>query len=95
MARAVSTVSLAEIVGGKVVTAEGKKVGHIVEIRVSPGPEYRVQSLLLGRYGWLDRFDLLRSARSHLPRNPDPHIIPWDAVDRLEPNKVVLKPGRE
>lgn len=86
-------ITVEDLVGSTIVTAEGKHVGRIVEIRVSPGPDYRVVELLFGRYGWLDRLNLLRLIHGKYRPIVESERIPWDAVASFERFTVTLKPG--
>lgn len=81
-----------DLIGSKIVSADGRQVGHVVEVRVSPGPVHRILSLLYGRYGWLSRLHMHRSARNTLGLHVVPHEVPWEAVDRFERFTVWLKP---
>jgi len=90
-----STISIADLIGSKIVTAEGKKIGHVVDIEVTHGPVYEVTGLVFGRYAWLYRFDVLYPFAKAFGLDVEPDTIPWHAVDRFEQFMVILKPGRE
>lgn len=92
MSQTVTTLRLADLIGSRVVTAAGQRLGHVVEIEVSLGPEYRVLALLLGRSGWLDRFGLWRPKRSRGRRR---QVIPWLAVERFERCTITLRPDAD
>ena len=91
--RVTSTISIADLIGSKIVTAEGKKIGHVVDIEVTHGPVYEVTGLVFGRYAWLYRFDVLYPFARAFGLEPD--TIPWHAVERFEHLSVILKPGHE
>lgn len=55
-------------------------MGRIVEIHVSSGPDYRVFELEFGRYGWLDRLNMLRVIHGKYRLIVESKRIPWDAV---------------
>jgi sporulation protein YlmC with PRC-barrel domain len=93
--RITSTISIADLIGSKIVTAEGKKIGHVVDIEVTHGPVYEVTGLVFGRYAWLYRFDVLYPFARAFGLDVEPDTIPWHAVERFEQLKVILKPGRE
>lgn len=86
-------ITVEELVGRDIVTADGKHVGHVVEIRVSPGPDYRIVELQFGRYGWLDRLNVLRLIHGKYRPIAAPERIPWDAVATFERSTITLKPG--
>lgn len=90
-----TTICIADLVGSKIVTAEGKTIGRVIELRVTPGPEYRVTAIECGLGGWLHRLHVLRRVAVLLPRQGAPRVIPWEDVARYERFVVTLKPGRE
>ena len=93
--RVISTISIADLIGSKIVTADGKKVGHVVDIEVTRGSEYEVTGLVFGRYAWLYRFDVLYPFARAFGLDVEPDTIPWHAVERFEHLTVILKPGYE
>jgi sporulation protein YlmC with PRC-barrel domain len=88
-------ITVEDLVGSNIVTADGKRVGRIVEIHVSPGPDYRVVELLFGRYGWLDRLNLLRLIHGKYRPIVESERISWDAVASFQRFTVTLKPGHD
>jgi hypothetical protein len=95
MSDARQTLTIEELVGSKVVTAEGKRVGRVIEVQVTPGPEYRVIGLDVGLSAWLDRLHLLGRLVALRGEDIKPRMASWDDVDRYERFTVTLKPGRE
>jgi hypothetical protein len=89
------TLTIEELVGSKVVMAEGKQVGRVIEVQVTPGPEYRVIGLDVGLSAWLDRLHLLGRLVALRGTALKPRTASWDDVDRYERFTVTLKPGRE
>jgi hypothetical protein len=89
------TVTIEDLVGSKVVTAEGKQVGRVTEVQVTPGPEYRVIGLDVGLTAWLERLHLLGRLVALRGTDIKPRTASWDDVDRYERFTVALKPGRE
>ena len=85
-------VRIEDLIGSRVLTAEGDRVGRVVDLEVTPG-DYRVTALVLGRYGWLERLDIGKSFAGRLMLRDSPSVIPWSAVARFEPWIVTLKPG--
>ena len=86
---------IADLVGSKIVTAEGKRVGRVVDIQISLGPEHEVSALIFGEYAWLYRFHVLRPFARTFGLRHRPQIVPWSAVDRFERSVVTLKVGQE
>jgi sporulation protein YlmC with PRC-barrel domain len=90
-----SIISVADLIGSKIVTAEGKRVGHVVDIEVTHGPIYEVTRLVFGRYAWLYRFDVLYPFAKAFGLDVEPDTVPWHAVERFEHFIVTLKPGHK
>src|SRR5918911_239643 len=90
-----TTLTIEDLVGSKVVTAEGKQVGRVIEVQVTPGPEYRVIALEVGLSAWLARLHLLGRLGALRGTDIKPRTVSWDDVDRYERFTVTLKPGRE
>lgn len=86
---------LADLIGSKIVTAEGKRIGRVVDIQISIGPEHEVSALIFGRYAWLYRFHVLRPFARTFGLHHQPQIVPWSAVARFERLVVTLKVGQE
>jgi hypothetical protein len=95
MSDALKILTIEDLVGSKVVTAEGKQVGRVIEVQVTPGPEYRVIAFDVGLSAWLDRLHLLGRLVALRGTDIKPRMASWDDVDRYERFTVILKPGRE
>ena len=74
-------------------TAEGKKVGRVVDLELARGPGYAVSAILTGTFGWLDRLHVIGPAARFLRRAPKPKSIPWADVEKFEGFVVTLKAG--
>lgn len=83
--------SIVRMVGSKIVAADHRHIGHVVDIEVSISQGYRVTALIFGRYGWLSRLRVLHQAIEQLGISLKPHRIPWCGVARIEPGKVILR----
>lgn len=88
------TIRLSEVVGSKIVTPDGRKVGRVADLRVTPGPTYRVTALEIGTPGWLDRLGIAQVFKMGKKFKQKPHLVPWDAVAELDDGRLILKPGR-
>jgi hypothetical protein len=94
MQRRSSKMFIGDLLNCKLVTAEGKLLGHIADIQLTPGPEYRIIALLFGRRGWFYRLHMLNPFSSvKMPYRP--RSIPWEAVESYQRPIVRLKPGYE
>jgi sporulation protein YlmC with PRC-barrel domain len=81
-----------DLVGVLIVTASGKRVGHVIDLEIDPRDDYRVIAVELGRFGWLDRLHVLRPL-THGRASSGPRVIPWTDVERLEGRKLYLRDG--
>lgn len=89
------TLYIGDLLGSKIVTSEGKKIGHVVDIEITPDQEHKVTVLVYGRHGWLFRWHVLHPFAEKFGLRFEPDSVPWDAVDRFEHLTITLKPGRE
>jgi sporulation protein YlmC with PRC-barrel domain len=76
---------------GRMVEAEsGRKFGACRDLRAALGvgrPE--VQAIVVGRRGWLEHLGLVR------PSARPPNAVPWEAVIRIEGDRIVVRDGTE
>jgi hypothetical protein len=85
-------IHIEDLIDSRAVTADGRRLGHIVDVLVSADGQYRVLALELGRYGWLDRLDMLRPLARYLGGRPQPRIVPWEDVRSFERFTVCVEP---
>ena len=81
---------ISDLLNCKIVTAEGKFVGHVVDIQLTPGPEYRVTALLFGQHAWLHRLHVLDLLNGHSSSPQMPNRVLWETIDRIEHSTVIL-----
>ena len=91
----IKTVRIEVMLGSKIVTAEGKKIGHVVDIELTRGRVHKVTALVFGKHGWLYRWHVLHPIAEKFGLRIEPDTVPWDAVDHFEGLTITLKPGRE
>jgi sporulation protein YlmC with PRC-barrel domain len=82
---------VSDLLGSKIVTAGGKVLGHVADLQLTRGPEYRVTGLIYGIGGWLFRLHVLNPFRGDHGERPQPQVIPWDPVESFEHPVVKLK----
>lgn len=87
--------SIGDLLDKRIITAEGKYVGHVADIQLSEDQHYSVVALIFGRYGWLYRLHVLHVIGRWEKQDEQPPRIPWEAVDRVEDRHVRLKQGYE
>ena len=88
-------IRIEDLIGSKIVTAEGKMLGHVVDIHVTREREPEVIALVYGRSGWLYRLGVLYPFSQALGLQFKPYTVPWQAVEKFERLTVTLKPGYE
>jgi hypothetical protein len=79
------------LVGAKVV-ADGKTLGHVIDLEIEPERGFLVSALELGRFGWIDRLHLLRPITRPNTSRPI-RLVDWKNVERLEDGKVYCRAG--
>jgi len=79
-------IRVADLVGTPVVAASGERLGHVIDLEVSPARE--VTAILTGRRGWLSRLRLGQFVRGHHEQR-----ISWRRVDRVTAREVRLRDG--
>lgn len=82
-----------DLIGARVRDASGRERGRVVDLEVRPKEDWRVSALILGRFSFLDRFDLLR----HIPYRlgglgEHEERIPWEQVEAFADRTLRLRP---
>lgn len=89
------TIFIADLLGSKILTADGRHVGRVVDIQLTQSEEPRATALVYGSHGWLYRWHVLVPFASKFGLSFEPDIIPWNTVDRFENLTIILKHGYE
>jgi sporulation protein YlmC with PRC-barrel domain len=82
--------TFSSFLGRMVETESGRKFGACRDLRAALGggrPE--VQAIVVGRRGWLEHLGLVR------PSARPPNAVPWEAVIRIEGDRIVVRDGTE
>lgn len=82
------------LLGSKIINAQGHTLGHVADLQVSQHPPYEVQGLFYGERGWLHRLHIPADFPDEASGRRQACYISWHAVARLEPGHVYLKPER-
>ena len=86
---------LEELLSKKILTSEGKRLGHIFDIQLSRDGKHRVTALMYGENSLLYRLHVYEPVvRAFRPKH-QPKTVPWEAVDHFDEKGVHLKPGYE
>jgi sporulation protein YlmC with PRC-barrel domain len=91
-------VRLTDLLGCRVETSEGKRLGHVVDVRVArrsnsakdrADQQWRITGLLIGHRGLLERLGTQRSERQKPTHEDD--IIGWERIERIgDDGKIVV-----
>ena len=84
---------ISKLLGHKIVTAEGKRVGHVADIVLTEEAPYRVTGFLYGESGWAHRLHLLNPFSKVDYAQTKPDVLSWENVERIERSTIVLKQG--
>lgn len=80
------------LIGARVMSSDGKGLGHVVDLEVDPQKKFEVSGVELGRFGWIDRLRLVRPI-AHARTSRPIRTIAWSDVDRLENGRLICRPG--
>ena len=86
---------IGDLLGSGILTADGRHIGHVVDIQLTRGSEHKATTLVYGAHGWLYRWHVLAAFASKFGLRFEPDTIPWNAVDRFENLAIILKRGYE
>jgi sporulation protein YlmC with PRC-barrel domain len=76
----------------KVVTEGGRKLGRCHDLRGElTSSSLRVTALVVGRQGLLEHFGVGAQASASSARVRDVDTVPWDAVVRIEGERIVVR----
>jgi hypothetical protein len=91
-ASATRSLLVEDLMGKMVQTASGRALGRVFELRLSSGPDYGVEALLLGSAGLAYRFDLSRAVFNHLGLGrKQSQVVPWSAVYAFDGKTLTLR----
>ena len=90
-----TTLRLEDLLDKKIVTADGKLIGHVFDIQLSRDGEYRVTALMYGQKSLLYRLHVYQPVARAFRLQQPPKTIPWEAVEQVERSAVRLKAGMD
>jgi hypothetical protein len=88
------TFAIARWLIGAPVMVDGKSLGHVIDLEVAPARGFRITALELGRFGWIDRWHLLRPIAHGRSERPV-RLVDWADVQRVENGRVICRPGSQ
>ena len=90
-----ATQRLENLLNKKIVTADGKSIGHVFDIQLSRDGQHRVTALMYGQKSLLYRLHVYEPVARALHLKQQPKTIPWEAVEQVDHAAVRLKHGFE
>ena len=84
---------LEELLFKKIITANGKMLGHVFDIQLSRDGEHRVTALMYGQKSLLFRLHMYEPLARAFRFNQKPKTIPWEVVENVDHAAIHLKSG--
>ncbi|HEY7413699.1 MAG TPA: PRC-barrel domain-containing protein [Ktedonobacteraceae bacterium] len=88
-----SKLIIGQLLGSRIVTAEGKVIGHIADLQLSDDPPYDIIAIYFGKGGWLHRWHVLYPFAQLFGWRSVAHRIHWEAVASIKHSQIVLRAG--
>jgi sporulation protein YlmC with PRC-barrel domain len=86
-----TTHKLEELLYKKIITVDGKTIGHVFDIQLSRDGEHRITALMYGQKSLLFRLHVYEPIARVLHLKQEPKTIPWEAVKNFDHSAVYLK----
>ncbi len=90
-----TTRNLEELLYKKIITADGKLIGHVFDIQLSRDGEHRITALMYGHKSLLFRLHTYELIARVFRFKQKPKTIPWEAIENFDHAAVHLKSGYE
>jgi sporulation protein YlmC with PRC-barrel domain len=90
-----TTHKLEDLLYKRIITANGKRLGHVFDIQLSRDGEHRVTALMYGQKSLLFRLHTYELFARVFRFKQKPDTIPWDQVEKIDHKAIHLKPGYE
>ena len=82
--------TFSSLAGRVVETESGRRIGRCTDMRADLGRgRPKVTQLVVGRRGLLEHFGI------GTPRGQEPDAVPWEAVVRIDGDRIVVRDGTE
>jgi sporulation protein YlmC with PRC-barrel domain len=82
--------TFSSMIGRLVETESGRRIGRCTDMRADLGRgRPRVTELVVGRRGRLEHFGI------GTPRGQEPDAVAWEAVVRIDGDRIVVRDGTE
>lgn len=83
--------SIEDLLDKRIVTAQGKTLGHVIDIQLSRDGQNRIIALMYGYHSLLFRLHVYEPAASAFRQHDQPKTISWESVERVERKAIRLK----
>ena len=84
--------TLSSLIGREIVTDQGRELGRCHDLRAELTPSaLRVTALVVGTRGWLEHFGIGAQASASPHRVKDKDTVSWDAIVRIDGNRIVVR----
>ncbi len=88
---AIAIQSIENLLDKKIVTADGKTLGHVIDIQLSQDSKYRIIALMYGYHSLLYRLHVFDPVARAFHLHDKPKTIPWEAVAHVDQSAIQLK----
>jgi sporulation protein YlmC with PRC-barrel domain len=88
---AIAIRSIENLLDKKIVTADGKTLGHVIDIQLSQDSKYRIIALMYGYDSLLYRLHVFEPVARAFHFHQKPKKICWEAVERVDQSAIWLK----
>jgi sporulation protein YlmC with PRC-barrel domain len=83
--------SIENLLDKKIVAADGKTLGHVIDIQLARDSRYRVVALMYGYHSLLYRLHVYEPVARAFHLHEKPKKIAWEAVERVDHEAIWLK----
>lgn len=83
--------SIEDLLDKKIVAADGKTVGHVIDIQLSRTAPHHVVALMYGYHSLLYRLHVYEPVARAFHLQEKPKKISWEAVERVDRAGIWLK----
>jgi sporulation protein YlmC with PRC-barrel domain len=83
---------VSDLIGTPVIDADGREIGHVVELRIGRR-HHRVNAILTGSYGWLGRLGI-KTLVHRLGWWGRHEEVLWERVDEVRSDRITVQPRR-
>lgn len=87
--------SIEDLMDKRIVTADGKTLGHVIDIQLSRDGENRVIALMYGYHSLLYRLHVYEPVARAFHFHQKPQMIPWEFIERVGHSTIRLKKQKE